>query len=114
MSTSRTIDEGIHRREMLRRAGCGFGMLAAAELLGATPRAIAADRSTKPMVPAALQFPLRARSCIFLYMPGGPSQIDLFDPKPMVTKYARQAAADRAAEADAFQNDRPVRLALEI
>ena len=32
----------------------------------------------------------RARSCIFLYMPGGPSQIDLFDPKPEVTKYHGQ------------------------
>jgi hypothetical protein len=90
MSTNQTIDQGIHRREMLRRAGCGFGLLAAAELLGAPRRAAAADRSTGPMVPAALQLPQRAHSCIFLYMPGGPSQIDLFDPKPVVTKYHGQ------------------------
>ena len=90
MSTSPTIDQSIHRREMLRRAGCGFGLLAAAELLGAPRHAAAADRSTRPMVPAALQFAQRARSCIFLYMPGGPSQIDLFDPKPMVTKHHGQ------------------------
>ncbi len=90
MSTSRTFDRSIDRREMLQRAGCGFGLLAAAELLGAPCRAVAADRSTNPMVPAAVQFPPRARSCIFLYMPGGPSQIDLFDPKPVVTKYHDQ------------------------
>jgi hypothetical protein len=90
MSTSPMNDQGIHRREMLRRAGCGFGLLAAAELLGTPRQAAAAARSTGPMVPAALQFPQRARSCIFLYMPGGPSQIDLFDPKPVVTRYHGQ------------------------
>src|SRR5262249_60713636 len=90
MAISGSIDRSMHRREMLRRAGCGFGVLAAAELLGAPRCATAADRSTGPMVPAALQFAQRARNCIFLYMPGGPSQIDLFDPKPMVTKHHGQ------------------------
>jgi len=90
MSIRRMLDQTIHRREMLRRTGCGFGMLAAAELLGAPRRSLAADRATNPIAPAARHFAPRARSCIFLYMPGGPSQIDLFDPKPEVTKYHGQ------------------------
>jgi hypothetical protein len=87
MSTNLHVEQSLHRRELLRKAGCGFGLLAATDLLTTPCRASVADRSSQPMVPDALQSPRRARSCIFLYMPGGPSQIDLFDPKPVVTKY---------------------------
>ncbi len=90
MSTNRKSDQTMHRREMLRQAGCGFGLLAAAGLLGASRHVVASDRATNPLAPAALHFAPRARSCIFLYMPGGPSQIDLFDPKPEVTKHHGQ------------------------
>ncbi len=90
MSISQDRNRVIHRRELLRQAGCGFGMLAAAELLGKGKRAVAAGRSTNPLAPLVREFAPRARSCIFLYMPGGPSQIDLFDPKPEVTKYHGQ------------------------
>ncbi len=90
MSTSRQLERVIHRRELLRQAGCGFGMLAAAELLSRSDRATAAVRSTNPLAPTRREVPPRARSCIFLYMPGGPSQIDLFDPKPEVTRYHGQ------------------------
>jgi hypothetical protein len=86
MSTKRAFDEPIHRREMLRRAGCGFGLLAAAELLGTPRRAAAGNRAANPLAPSAAGFAPRARSCIFLYMPGGPSQIDLFDPKLEVSR----------------------------
>ncbi|MEX2171525.1 MAG: DUF1501 domain-containing protein [Pirellulales bacterium] len=74
----------LNRREMLQHAGCGVGMLALAQLCGVTPSVRAG--AAQPLSPTSLHFPPRARSCIFLYMPGGPSQIDLFDPKPQVTK----------------------------
>jgi hypothetical protein len=68
---------------MLRRVGAGFGSLALAALL-------ADEAAARPAVnPLALRVPhfrARARRVIFLFMPGGPSQIDTFDPKPRLTR----------------------------
>ena len=69
------------RREMLRRAGAGFGSLALAALLADE----AAGRST-PLAPRTPHRPARARRVIFLFMPGGPSQVDTFDPKPRLNR----------------------------
>jgi hypothetical protein len=74
------------RRQLLRRAGAGFGSLALAALLadeaiGSQPAAV-----TPPLAPRAPHFPARARRVIFLFMPGGPSQVDTFDPKPRLTR----------------------------
>jgi len=75
----------INRRQLLQSAGAGFGMLALADLLSAQ-RSLA-DPVATPLSPKhGLHFEPRARRVIFLFMPGGPSQIDLFDPKPEVTK----------------------------
>jgi hypothetical protein len=77
------------RREFLTRAGSGFGALALAYML-AEERGFAAalDAGTGP----ALQphHPPRARSVIWLFMEGGPSHLDLFDPKPTLEKLAGQ------------------------
>ena len=72
-------DSGWTRRAMLQTAGTGFGSLALAGLLadGTLGAGLATQRAH--LVP-------RAKRCIFLFMPGGPSQIDLFDPKPRVTR----------------------------
>ncbi len=72
------------RREMLLRCANGFGALAAASLMterahGALARA-AGDGSLAP------HHPPRARNVIFLYMDGGPSQVDTFDPKPRLDR----------------------------
>jgi len=77
----------LSRRQMLARSGAGFGLLALAELL--TPPAAAhaePDRAAQPYAVRPPHFPARAKRCIFLYMPGGPSQIDLLDPKPRLTE----------------------------
>jgi hypothetical protein len=66
------------RRNMLTQAGAGFGALALSSLLGGTPTAIAAAKSPP--------HPPRAKSVIFLFMEGGPSSIDTFDPKPELEK----------------------------
>jgi hypothetical protein len=76
------------RREFLSEAGCGFGLLALADLLARSSPARAAESLDRAANPYAVREPhhaARARRCIFLYMPGGPSHIDLFDPKPRVT-----------------------------
>ena len=68
------------RREMLRRAGAGFGSLALSALLA--DESLAGD-SLAPRTPHG---PARARRVIFLFMPGGPSQVDTFDPKPRLNR----------------------------
>jgi hypothetical protein len=72
------------RRQMLRRVGAGFGSLALTALLA--DEAPAARPSANPLAPQAPHFPARARRVIFLFMPGGPSQVDTFDPKPRLTR----------------------------
>jgi hypothetical protein len=66
----------LSRRDMLARAGCGFGLLALADLLRA--------EDTRP--PLRLREGAKAKSVIFLFMGGGPSQVDTFDPKPLLTR----------------------------
>ena len=81
----------ISRRELLARAGSGFGMLALSDLLASTaPGGVAVDRAAYPFAVQAPHHKPRAKRCIFLYMPGGPSQLDLFDPKPRVTAESGQ------------------------
>jgi hypothetical protein len=73
-----------NRRELLRRAGAGFGSLALAALLA--DDAAAGKLSADPLAPRAPHLPARARRVIFLFMPGGPSQVDTFDPKPTLSR----------------------------
>ena len=79
------------RRQFLWDMGAGFAGLALTSLLetegffGGTARA--ADATTAgPLQPKPAHLPTRAKSCIFLFMFGGPSQIDLFDYKPELQK----------------------------
>src|SRR6185369_1999534 len=70
----------------LRKAGGGFGLLALADLFG-TDRLLAnPDRGLDPMAPKEALFPAKAKSIIWLFMEGGPSSVDIFDPKPELTK----------------------------
>jgi hypothetical protein len=67
---------------MLRSAGAGFGMVALTALLAdEAPADVSARPGQRPP-----HHPARARRCIFLFLPGGPSQIDTFDPKDCVTR----------------------------
>jgi Protein of unknown function (DUF1501) len=74
----------LNRRQLLRRVGAGFGSLALAALLA--DEASATPTPADPLAPRAPHFPARAKRVIFLFMPGGPSQVDTFDPKPRLTK----------------------------
>jgi hypothetical protein len=78
------------RREFLLRAGAGFGGLALAALMARDAAGAPAARSAAndPLAPRSPHFPARARSVIFCFMDGGPSHIDLFDPKPLLKKMA--------------------------
>ena len=65
---------------MLAQSASGFGALALAALLG--DKAYGAVPSTNPLAPRLSHFAPKAKSVIFLYMDGGVSQVDSFDPKP--------------------------------
>src|SRR5207249_9617935 len=75
-------------REMLLRSANGFGAAALAALLAET-RGLTAPGSpdADPFAPKKPHFPPKATSVIFLFMDGGPSQVDTFDPKPLLEKY---------------------------
>ncbi len=72
-----------NRRHWLRQAGGGFGSLALTAMLAQETHAGAA---ADPLAAKPPHFPARAKRVIFLFMPGGPSQVDTFDPKPLLTK----------------------------
>src|SRR5687768_4252985 len=76
----------LTRREMLRRLGGGFGALGLASVLAADAPAASAD----PLAPKAGHLPARAKRVIFLFMNGGPSHVDTFDPKPALEKHHGQ------------------------
>ena len=74
---------GPSRRQLLQRAGAGFGSLALSALLADEARAAPA---IGPLAPKEPHFKARAKRVIFLFMPGGPSQVDTFDPTPELAK----------------------------
>ncbi|HYT91631.1 MAG TPA: DUF1501 domain-containing protein, partial [Gemmataceae bacterium] len=84
----------LTRRDLLRRAGMGFGTLALASLLLDDGLLSAAD----PAPENGLLRPTgKARSVIFLFMGGGPSQVDTWDPKPELTRLNRQNVPESIA-----------------
>ncbi len=78
------------RRDFLFRAGGGFGALALSWLLARDGYAASGAPSANPLAARPPHFPPRAKSVIFLFMVGGPSHIDLFDPKPALRRYQGQ------------------------
>jgi hypothetical protein len=85
MNTSLTLS----RREMLRQSGMGIGALAMLDLLSRESKA-----GENPLAPKATQHPAKAKAVISLFMHGGPSQVDTFDPKPLLEKYSGQTLPD--------------------
>jgi hypothetical protein len=71
------------RRDFLEKSGSGFGMLALAWLLN---RPSAAAELSNPLAAKAPHYPVKAKNVIHLFMHGGPSHIDSFDPKPALTE----------------------------
>ena len=70
------------RRDLLKAMGSGFGMTSLSSLLAAAPAA-----SRNPLDVKAPHFAARAKHVIYLFLNGGPSQVDTFDPKPQLTRF---------------------------
>ena len=81
MNRERVVNELLSRRQLLRGASCGFGSLALTALLAERART-----EDSPLAVKSPHFTPRAKRVIFLYLLGGPSQVDLFDYKPRLAK----------------------------
>ncbi len=86
LKESRLAEPVGTRRSFLRQTGGGFGAIAAAWLLEQEPARAAAPRS--PMAPRPPHFPAKATRIIYLFMHGGPSHLETFDPKPDLQRLA--------------------------
>ena len=79
------------RREFLQQSALGFGGLALAHLLAREACAERVSAEANPLAARPAHFPAKAKQVIFLFMTGGPSQIDTFDPKPELAKLDGQS-----------------------
>ena len=77
----------VSRRDMLSRCGMGMGGMMLGDLLAESASASSSSKTSNPLAPRAAHFPSKVRSVIHLFMNGGPSHVDTFDPKPLLTKY---------------------------
>src|SRR5579884_2425003 len=85
--------KAITRRHFVQQAGYGIGTLALSALLqesSLAPASAAPSDAGNPLGPKKPHFPAKAKNIIYLFMAGAPSQLDLFDPKPILAKYDGQ------------------------
>jgi hypothetical protein len=105
----------MHRRQLLHKAGCGFGFLGLASLLneqgllGTTIHAgDLGSRSLQPLAPQPSHFPATAKRVIWVFINGGPSQVDTWDYKPNLEKWhgktIREFAPDFSDTTGFFKN----------
>lgn len=85
-----------NRREFLCDACCGIGSLAFGALL---QQEMARAASYNPLAPKPPHMKARAKAMVFLFLAGGPSQVDTFDPKPLLTKLDGQKRPESFGEA---------------
>ena len=101
----RQLEFHVDRRGLLRRASAGFPLLSLYGLLSEEVRA--AEVSRNPLSPRQPHHAPRAKSVIFLFMGGGPSQVDLFDPKPKLADHTKIPIKLPRITRDSTPNCRP-------
>ncbi len=91
------------RRHFFEQAGFGIGIAALTNLLGSSLfGAEPASKSTNPLAPKSPMFPAKAKSVIYLFMAGAPSQLDLLDYKPALQKYDGQNVPAELTKGERF------------
>ncbi|MEZ6088942.1 MAG: DUF1501 domain-containing protein [Pirellulaceae bacterium] len=93
-------DTMFSRRDLLTRSGMGFATLALADLLQCS--SAEASPVNNPLLPKASHFPAKAKHVIHLFMNGGPSHVDTFDPKPVL-----QSRSGEAIDGGNLKTERP-------
>src|SRR5690348_6635531 len=98
--------ELVHtRRDFLERSALGFGSMALTQLLAGEAHA---DATANPLAAKTPPFPAKAKNVIFLFMTGGPSHLETFDPKPELIRFNGQPLpASFQAEGIALQFMKP-------
>ena len=92
------------RRAMLKSSGCGFGMTALSAML---QKSAAANHSSQnPLAAQQGHFPPRAKRVIFIFLAGGPSQVDMFQHKPQLTKHHGETPPQSIAHDNEFTTER--------
>src|SRR5688500_1279704 len=91
----------LTRRHFFSRCGLGLGSLALSSLL-CDQRSLAADALPNPMAPRPSPMPRRAKNIIYLFMAGGPSQLELFDFKPKLAELNGQPVPASLIEGKRF------------
>ena len=92
----------LTRRQMLQRVGTGLGVVGLASVLN--EQSLLGDQTpsgaSSPLAPRPGHFAPKAKRVIHLFMNGGPSQVDTFDPKPQLARYhgQRPPGANRSTE----------------
>lgn len=87
------------RRHFFSRCGVGLGSIALANLI---QRDVCASDASNPLAPKPTHIPAKAKSIIFLFMAGGPSQLELFDNKPKLTELSGQPIPQSFIEGKRF------------
>lgn len=86
----RFLNQSMSRREMLEICKCGFGSLALMGMMGSMGASCISsgsrEKSVLDMIAGSPHYTPKAKNVIFLYMDGGVSQVDSFDPKPRLEK----------------------------
>jgi len=90
------------RRTLFKQIGYGLGSVALSSLLMESAFALAGPQKSDPFAARRPHFAPKAKNVIFLFMAGAPSQIDLFDPKPMLVKYDRQDCPEEFLKGERF------------
>ena len=87
----------VSRRDALSKMGAGMGAIGLAGMFGLGDLGASTATEANPLAPKKPHFPAKAKRIIQLFMPGGPSQVDTFDHKPMLAKHAgeRPSLVDR-------------------
>src|SRR5688572_13975426 len=90
------------RRHLFKECCVGVGAIALSTLLNEGVAAAAGNPQSNPLAPKATHFPARAKRIIYMHMAGGPSQLDLFDPKPKLQEYDGQPTPKSYVEGKRF------------
>jgi hypothetical protein len=96
--TRHQLNAVLSRRRILQEGAGGLGMVALWHLLAGEGRTAEPLPDVNPLEPKPPHFPATARNVIFMFMAGGPSHLDLFDPKPSMVKWDGQPLPESAAK----------------
>src|SRR5437588_341427 len=105
MNLPNDIHQAVCRRHFFRDCSVGLGSMALASLLG--QGAQADPPSPNPLRPRPGHFPAKAKNVIFLFMAGGPSHLELFDPKPVLQRLDGQTVPESFTRGRRFAFIRP-------